>query len=113
MQLRYGLPAELVVARGIPFRTVCEHHLLPFLGLAHDGYLPGERIIGLCKLARPVEHLAAGPQAHERLTTPPSRATTSRPDPGHGPGISRVRGTTRNATLIRSTSTPGGQDEHH
>ena len=33
MQLRYGLPAELVVARGIPFRTVCEHHLLPFLGL--------------------------------------------------------------------------------
>ena len=40
MQLRYGLPAELVVARGIPFRTVCEHHLLPFPGLAHGGYLP-------------------------------------------------------------------------
>ena len=37
MQLRYGLPAELVVARGIPFRTVCEHHLLPFPGLAHGG----------------------------------------------------------------------------
>jgi GTP cyclohydrolase I len=66
MQLRYGLPAELVVARGIPFRTVCEHHLLPFPGLAHGGYLPGERIIGLSKLARPVEHLAAGPQAPER-----------------------------------------------
>jgi GTP cyclohydrolase I len=72
MQLRYGLPAELVVARGIPFRTVCEHHLLPFPGLAHGGYLPGERIIGLSKLARPAEHLAAGPQAHERLTTPQS-----------------------------------------
>ena len=36
MQLRYGLPAELVVARGIPFHTVCEHHLLPFPGLAHE-----------------------------------------------------------------------------
>lgn len=43
MQLRYGLPAELVVARGIPFRTVCEHHLLPFPGLAHGGYLEKRR----------------------------------------------------------------------
>ena len=82
MQLRYGLPAELVVARGISFRTVCEHHLLPFPGLAHGGYLPGERIIGLSKLARPAEHLAAGSQAHERLTTPQSRATTSQAKPG-------------------------------
>ena len=82
MQLRYGLPAELVVARGIPFRTVCEHHLLPFPGLAHGGYLPGERIIGLSKLARPVERLAAGPQAHERLTTRQSRATNLQAKPG-------------------------------
>ena len=43
---------ELVLARGIPFRTVCEHHLLPFSGVAHVGYLPGERIVGLSKLAR-------------------------------------------------------------
>src|SRR5919107_637963 len=43
---------ELVLARGIPFRTVCEHHLLPFAGVAHVGYLPGERIVGLSKLAR-------------------------------------------------------------
>ena len=42
---------ELVLARAIPFRTVCEHHLLPFSGLAHVGYLPGERIVGLSKLA--------------------------------------------------------------
>src|SRR5260370_8767687 len=42
---------ELVLARGIPFRTVCEHHLLPFSGVAHVGYLPGERILGLPKLA--------------------------------------------------------------
>jgi GTP cyclohydrolase IA len=59
---------ELVLARAIPFRTVCEHHLLPFSGLAHVGYLPGERIIGLSKLARLVEHFAARPQVQERLT---------------------------------------------
>ena len=59
---------ELVLARAIPFRTVCEHHLLPFSGLAHVGYLPGERIVGLSKLARLVEHFAARPQVQERLT---------------------------------------------
>ena len=59
---------ELVVARAIPFRTVCEHHLLPFAGVAHVGYLPGERIVGLSKLARLVEHFAARPQVQERLT---------------------------------------------
>ena len=53
MQLRYGLLAELVVARGIPFRTICEHQLLPFSGLAHVGYLPGERIIGLARRSPP------------------------------------------------------------
>jgi GTP cyclohydrolase I len=59
---------ELVLGRAIPFRTVCEHHLLPFAGLAHVGYLPGERILGLSKLARVVEHFAARPQTQERLT---------------------------------------------
>ncbi|HEX9065267.1 MAG TPA: GTP cyclohydrolase I FolE [Streptosporangiaceae bacterium] len=59
---------ELVLARGIPFRTVCEHHLLPFSGVAHVGYLPGERILGLSKLARLVDHFAARPQTQERLT---------------------------------------------
>jgi GTP cyclohydrolase I len=59
---------ELVLARDIPFRTVCEHHLLPFSGVAHVGYLPGERLLGLSKLARIVEHLAARPQTQERLT---------------------------------------------
>lgn len=59
---------ELVLARAIPFRTVCEHHLLPFSGLAHVGYLPGDRILGFSKLARLVEHFAARPQTQERLT---------------------------------------------
>lgn len=59
---------ELVLARNIPFRSVCEHHLLPFTGTACVGYLPGERILGLSKLARVVEHFACRPQTQERLT---------------------------------------------
>jgi GTP cyclohydrolase I len=59
---------ELVLARSIPMRSVCEHHLLPFTGIAHVGYLPRERILGLSKLARVVEHFAARPQVQERLT---------------------------------------------
>jgi GTP cyclohydrolase IA len=59
---------ELVLARDIPFRTVCEHHMLLFTGVAHVGYLPAERILGLSKLARLVDHYAARPQTQERLT---------------------------------------------
>ncbi|HET6634636.1 MAG TPA: GTP cyclohydrolase I FolE [Streptomyces sp.] len=59
---------ELVLARDIPVRSVCEHHLLPFVGVAHVGYLPGARILGLSKLARVVEHFACRPQVQERLT---------------------------------------------
>src|SRR5204863_9834986 len=59
---------ELVLARAIPIRSVCEHHLLPFVGVAHVGYLPGERILGLSKLARVVELFAHGAQVQERLT---------------------------------------------
>ena len=59
---------DLVLARDVPFRSICEHHLLPFTGTAHVGYLPGERILGLSKLARVVELFASRPQVQERLT---------------------------------------------
>jgi GTP cyclohydrolase I len=59
---------ELVLATALPVRSLCEHHLLPFAGVAHIGYLPGDRILGLSKLARVLELFAHDLQVQERLT---------------------------------------------
>ena len=59
---------ELVLVRDIPFHTLCMHHLLPFHGEAHVGYLPGESIVGISKLARVVEAFARDLQLQERMT---------------------------------------------
>ncbi|AGW40564.1 GTP cyclohydrolase I [Leifsonia xyli subsp. cynodontis DSM 46306] len=60
--------AQTVILREISFRSVCEHHLLPFVGVAHVAYLPGEAVIGLGRIPRVIETLAARPQIQERLT---------------------------------------------
>ena len=60
---------ELVLLKDIPFYSMCEHHFLPFMGIAHVGYLPRGKVIGVSKLARIVSGFARRPQVQERLTT--------------------------------------------
>ncbi|MBT1541929.1 GTP cyclohydrolase I [Curtobacterium flaccumfaciens pv. flaccumfaciens] len=62
-----GERGRLVIVRDVKFRSVCEHHLLPFLGVAHLAYAPGERLIGLGTLARVLDAVASRPQLQERL----------------------------------------------
>jgi GTP cyclohydrolase I len=60
---------EMVILRDIPFYSICEHHLLPFHGVAHVGYIPAGRVVGVSKIARAVEGFAKRPQLQERLTS--------------------------------------------
>ena len=75
---------ELVLVSDIPVHSLCEHHLLPFTGVAHVGYLPGNRILGLSKFARTVEFFARRAQTQERLTTEIAEHPTERLDPKGG-----------------------------
>jgi GTP cyclohydrolase I len=68
LQLGSDELSELVLLRDIDFRSICEHHLLPFTGVAHIAYVPRSRIVGLGRLPRVVETLASRPQLQERLT---------------------------------------------
>jgi GTP cyclohydrolase I len=60
---------EMILLKDIPFYSVCEHHLLPFIGRAHIAYIPSGKIVGLSELAKALEYFAKRPQVQERLTT--------------------------------------------
>jgi GTP cyclohydrolase IA len=77
---------EMVVVRDIAFHSLCAHHMLPFLGVAHVAYLPDARVVGLSKLARLVEHCSRGLQTQERLTTEVADALDERLAP-RGVGV--------------------------
>ncbi|MEA2248965.1 MAG: cyclohydrolase [Solirubrobacteraceae bacterium] len=97
---------ELVVARDIPFHSLCEHHLLPFHGVAHIGYLPGARILGLSKLARVVELFARRMQVQERLTTQIARWLSDELQPK---GVGVVLQAEHLCMSLRGVQKPGAQ----
>ena len=74
-------PGQLVLVRDIRFVSVCEHHVLPFTGVAHIGYVPRKRILGLSKVARVVHHCARRLQVQERLTGQIADWMVEHPDP--------------------------------
>jgi len=77
---------ELVMVEAIPVRSLCEHHMLPFTGTAHIGYLPADRILGLSKFARLAAIFASRPQTQERLTKQIADELWQRLEP-HGVGV--------------------------
>jgi len=97
---------ELVIVRDIPFQTLCMHHLLPFHGLAHVAYLPGERIIGISKLARVVEAFARDLQVQERMTVQIADWMEENLQPG---GVGVVLSAEHMCMTIRGVRKPGSK----
>jgi GTP cyclohydrolase I len=95
---------EMVVLRDVPFFSMCEHHLLPFTGVAHIAYLPRDKVVGLSKLARVVELFARRPQIQEQLTTQVADLLMEKLDPK---GVAVVMEATHTCMTIRGVKKPG------
>ncbi|WP_292699324.1 GTP cyclohydrolase I FolE [Microbacterium sp. 69-10] len=97
---------ELVLIRDIPVRSICEHHLLPFTGVAHVAYLPADRVVGLSKIPRMVDHYARRPQTQERLTVQIADALAARLQPR---GIGVVVEATHTCMTLRGARATGSK----
>ncbi len=97
---------ELVIVKDIPFHSLCEHHVLPFTGVAHIGYIPGETILGLSKLARVVEKFARGLQVQERLTAQIANFIDDELKPK---GVGVILSAEHSCMTLRDTKSTGSQ----
>ena len=95
---------EVVVVRDISFNSMCEHHLLPFMGKAHIGYIPRGKVLGLSKLARVVECVSRRPQVQERMTEEIAKLLESELQPK---GVAVVVEATHSCMTIRGVRKPG------
>ena len=95
---------EIVLVKDIPFASMCEHHLLPFIGKAHTAYLPDGKVLGISKLARAVEVFAKRPQVQERLTNQIADLIESIAAPR---GVAVVLEATHTCMTIRGVKKPG------
>jgi GTP cyclohydrolase IA len=95
---------ELVVLRDIPFYSMCEHHLMPFIGVAHIAYLPDGKIVGISKLARVVEGFARRPQVQERMTCQVADILMERLE---AKGVAVILSATHSCMTCRGVRKPG------
>jgi len=95
---------EVVLVRDIGFNSMCEHHMLPFMGKAHIGYLPDGRVVGLSKLARVVETVARRPQVQERMTETIANLLV---DELHARGVAVVIEAVHTCMTVRGVQKPG------